>query len=183
MKLTAAQLAQAMDTTLMRASLWLDSINQTLATFNINTERRVAMFLAQLAHESGRLAYVREIWGPTPAQQRYEGRKDLGNTQPGDGKRYMGRGLIQLTGRSNYAQITAGMRRKFPDSPDFESDPEKLEQRPWAALSAGWFWETRNLNAVADKGDLLQATRIINGGTNGLADREALYKRAKKALL
>ena len=135
-----------------------------------------------MGHESGRLVYVREIWGPTAAQLRYEGRRDLGNVEPGDGKRFLGRGLIQVTGRDNYKAATRALRAVESRAPDFEQDPVALEQPPWAALSAAWFWHSRGLNALADRGDFLGITKKINGGTNGLDDRLALWAAAKKVL-
>jgi putative chitinase len=125
---------------------------------------------------------VREIWGPTPAQTRYEGRRDLGNVHPGDGYRYRGRGLIQTTGRANYAATTLGLRKVAPDAPDFELKPEALEAPRWAALSAAWFWASKGLNELADAGDYMRITRRINGGTNGYEDRLALWEQAKAAL-
>lgn len=151
--------------------------------FDINSPAQQAAFLAQIAHESGRLVYVRELWGPTPAQQRYEGRIDLGNTQPGDGFRYRGRGLIQITGRANYRAVRDGLRRLLQlDVPDFEAAPELLEMPRWAALSAAWFWSAKGCGPLADAGEFERLTRRINGGTNGLADRVALWGGAKAAL-
>ena len=159
-----------------------ESFNPIAGAFAITTPMRLAQFLAQLSHESGGFTYVREIWGPTAAQKRYEGRKDLGNLQPGDGSRYRGRGPIQITGRANYAAFTAWIRRRYPEAPDFEAEPEKLETFPWALMAAFWFWDTRGLNALADADDVTAITRKINGGTNGLTDRKAALKRAKAAL-
>ena len=165
-----------------RALGWLPHIQHACDIFKIDTPQRVAAYLAQIGHESGRLVYVREIWGPTPAQTRYEGRADLGNTQPGDGRRYAGRGLIQTTGRANYRAARDGLRKVDPCAPDFEAEPEALERPKWAALSSGLFWHSRKLNALADVGDFFRITRLINGGTNGMADRLALYEQGKEAL-
>lgn len=181
--LTAEQLRAATGCTAARADHWLPHITKACATFAINTPARLAAFLAQIGHESGRLVYVREIWGPTPAQQRYEGRADLGNTQPGDGKRYMGRGLIQTTGRANYSATRDGLAAYLPNVPDFEAVPALLERPDLAAMSAAWFWHSRELNTFADLGDFIRITKRINGGTNGLADRLALYEAAKAVLL
>lgn len=180
--ITPEQLAQACNCTLPRATNWAPSLSQAMGLFAIDTPARIAAFLAQIAHESGRLAYVRELWGPTPAQLRYEGRADLGNTRPGDGFRYRGRGLIQVTGRANYVQARDGLRLFVPNVPDFEARPELLEAPKWAALSAGHYWHVRGLNRVADEGDFLALTRRINGGTNGLADRRELWASAKAAV-
>lgn len=153
-----------------------------MGIFAIDSPQRIAAFLAQIAHESGRLVYVRELWGPTPAQLRYEGRADLGNTQTGDGFRYRGRGLIQTTGRANYAATRDGLVHFVPLVPDFEATPEMLEAPKWAALSAGWFWYAHGLNDLADGDQFMTITRRINGGTNGYADRVALWDGAKAVL-
>jgi len=155
-----------------------------LAQVDEQFDRRCA-FLAQVGHESGRLVFTREIWGPTAQQKRYEpittlsGR--LGNTQPGDGARYKGRGLIQTTGRANYAMTTVRLRELIGHSiivPDFEAEPRRLEEPLWAALSAGLYWYVKRLNRWADSGDFAELTRRINGGYNGMADRQLLYARA-----
>lgn len=134
--------------------------------YEIDTPVRQAAFLSQIAHESGRFYYVEEI----ASGQAYEGRKDLGNTQPGDGVRYKGRGLIQLTGRSNYRQLSQEL------GVDFEDNPELLKSPQYAVQSACWFWHSRGLNDYADVRDIRTITKRINGGYNGIADREALYK-------
>ena len=174
--MTPAQLQAATLFTLSNASRWCASITAAMAEYSIDTPTRQAAFLAQISHESARLVYSREIWGPTPAQARYEGRADLGNTQPGDGKRYLGRGLIQITGRDNYAKCGAAL------GIDLIKTPELLEQAIPAARSAGWYWSTHGCNALADAGDFVGVTRKINGGTNGLADRQAIYAAARAAL-
>lgn len=158
------------------AELYAGPLDRAMQRYDITTPARIAAFLAQIGHESGRLRHVREIWGPTPAQTRYEGRADLGNTQPGDGSRYRGRGLIQITGRANYAQVSQAL------GIDFVATPEALEAPGPAALSAAWFWHSRNLNALADAGQFEQITRRINGGLNGQPDRIALYTNAKQAI-
>lgn len=172
-----------------RASLaasWLEPIEAAMAAYGIDTPARQAAFLAQVGHESGGLQYAREIWGPTPTQARYEGRADLGNTQPGDGKRFRGHGLIQVTGRANHAAARDRLRAKFAASgpwvPDFEADPEALALPEWAAMSAADFWNAHGLNALADAGDFEKITRRINGGLNGYADRLARYDQAREVL-
>ncbi len=185
--LATLALAAACDCPTARAARWVDSINATLAAFGIDTPRRGAAFLAQVAHESGRLFYVRELWGPTSAQVRYEGRRDLGNLRPGDGKRFMGRGLIQVTGRANYRACRDGLREALPKEkvPDFELSPELLELPKWATFSAGWYWRSRKLSELADDGTpegFILITKRINGGLNGLDDRRALWAKAKAAL-
>lgn len=134
-------------------------------SYEITTPPRLAHFMAQIAHESGGFRWMREIWGPTPAQTRYDGRADLGNTEPGDGKRYMGRGPIQITGRANY--------RKFGRliGLDIEENPELAEHPSIGLLLACEYWRGRNINADADRNDGEAVTRAINGGLNGYADR------------
>jgi len=174
--MSADQLAEMLDIPFSLADKWASPLSQAMEEFNIDTPQRQAAFIAQVGHESGRLRYVREIWGPTPAQARYEGRADLGNIQPGDGKRFMGRGLIQITGRTNYYQCGAALGLPLT------MQPELLEWPINAARSAAWFWDARGLNRFADAGDFFTLTKRINGGTNGLADREELWAAAKLCL-
>lgn len=180
--LTAQQLQAATGCTPERAARWLPPIERACQLYDINTPRRLAAFLAQIGHESGRLRYTREIWGQTPAQARYEGRADLGNRMAGDGRRFLGRGLIQITGRFNYRAVTTGIWLVRHDAPDFERNPEQLEQPEWAALSAAWYWHSRNLSRLADAGQFETITRRINGGLNGQDERFALYGAALDAL-
>ena len=188
MTLTTQQIQAGTGATAARAEFWQPHLHIACALFAINSPQRLAAFLAQIGHESGRLVHVREIWGPTAAQRRYEGRLDLGNTRLGDGRRYLGRGLIQTTGRANYRATRDGLRQLAQPSadmthvPDFEDQPELLESPEWAALSAAWYWHSRNLNVLADAGDFEGITRKINGGLNGQADRLALYRIAMEAL-
>lgn len=172
----ANTLARCCGATPALAAKYLGALTDAMLACGIHTPVRQAAFLAQIGHESQGLLYAREIWGPTPAQQRYEGRVDLGNVQPGDGRRYLGRGFVQVTGRANYRR--AGVALGLP----LETRPELLELPQHAARSAGWFWESHGLNALADAGDFVRITKIINGGTNGLAERQALWARAKEAL-
>lgn len=174
--MTPETLAAALGIPVARTLVWANPISAAMALWAIDSEARQAAFVAQIGHESGRLVYVRELWGPTPAQVRYEGRADLGNTQPGDGKRFMGRGLIQITGRANYGHVSDAL------GTDFVTSPELLEQPANAALSAAWFWNAHGLNDLADAGDFATITRRINGGMNGYADRLALLALAKDAL-
>jgi putative chitinase len=183
--LTAETLRDTVQCSLVRAREWLPHINETLRLFRIDTPARAAAFLAQISHESGRLAYTSEIWGPTAAQRRYEGRADLGNTQPGDGSRYRGHGLIQTTGRANHASTRNGLRSPrfcLHSAPDFEADPDALALPRWAALSAGWYWHSRDINTLADAGQFDAITTRINGGQNGAADRRQLHRMACKVL-
>ena len=180
--MTPELLRSAVGCTQALADVYAPPLTEAIERYGISTPARLTMFLAQVGHESGAFRYVRELWGPTPAQLRYEGRRDLGNVQPGDGRRYCGRGLIQTTGRANYVALRDRLRRWMPDAPDFEAHPELLEQPWWAALSAADYWNWRGLNALADAGDFLAVTRRINGGTNGLADRQQRWDRAKAAM-
>ena len=173
---TAAQLHAILPLAGARADVFAPILSDVMLFRQISTPARAAAFLAQIGHESAQLRYLCEIWGPTPAQLRYEGRADLGNTQPGDGKRFMGRGLIQITGRANYAACGAALGL------DLVAHPELLALPQNAAASAAWFWLQHNLNRFADRGDFVGLTRCINGGTNGIADRRAIWERAKAAL-
>lgn len=174
--MTPEQLSQCTGSSLANALLYLPQFELAWEDFGVNTPKRQAAFLAQVGHESGGLRYVREIWGPTEAQMWYEGRKDLGNTEPGDGFKYRGRGLIQITGRANYAEVGEAL------ATDFIDNPELLEEPDMAVRSAMWFWQKHGLNELADVGDFSRITIRINGGTNGLADRQALYAVAKNTL-
>lgn len=142
-----------------------------------------AHVLAQVMHESGGLVYDREIWGPTAAQKRYEGRKDLGNVQPGDGSKYRGYGPIQVTGRYNVTEFFNWCVEQGLNPPDFITFPSLIADSPWAGWSVVWYWETRNLNRYADSNDIEMITRRVNGGLNGYADRLDYYDRAALVLL
>lgn len=158
------------------AGVFVPVLNTAMNRYQIIGAKRVAAFIAQIGHESGQLKYVKEIWGPTAAQARYEGRADLGNTQPGDGSKYRGRGLIQITGRANYKACGEALDL------DLINQPELLEKPQHACMSAAWFWASRGLNTMADAGQFDKITQRINGGQNGAADRQALYARALKVL-
>lgn len=155
-----------------RADTYAPLLWATAQRFDIAAPARLAAWLAQLAHESGELRYTRELASGTD----YEGRRDLGNLEPGDGVRYKGRGLIQITGRSNYrmAGVACGI--------DYEHLPELMEQPEHACLVSGWFWAAHGLNALADAGDFVAITKRINGGTNGLSERTGYWNAAKRAL-
>jgi len=174
--ISLSQLQRLFPTQKTRCSLFIDAINQCFEEFEINSAMRQAAFLAQIGHESGQLVYTREIWGPTPAQKGYEWRKDLGNTQSGDGVKFKGRGLIQITGRANYTATGKALGL------DLINHPELLELPVSAARSAGLFWKAHGLNELADKGDFIGITKRINGGVNGLTDRQSLYEKAKQIL-
>ena len=144
----------------------------------------LAQFLAQVMHESGGLRYVREIWGPTKAQKGYEGRADLGNVKPGDGKRFMGRDVLQITGRANYRALTAWVRKTFGKGPDFEANPELLESPEWLGIAAIWYFLTRKgLIDYARAGNIEMVTRRVNGGLNGYQDRLRWYDDCALKLL
>lgn len=140
----------------------------------ITTPARICHFLSQTAHESDGFHVTTEY----ASGAAYEGRKDLGNVNAGDGKRFRGRGLIQCTGRANYWAFNTWARARWPNAPDFMMAPEKLALFPWALRSALWFWESRNLNRFADKGDIRGLTKMINGGFNGLPDRRNWFRKA-----
>ena len=169
-----------------RALEFIDPLNSAMEKFKIDTPVRVAAFIAQVAHESGCLRYVREI----ASGAAYDGRADLGNTKAEaiaaaaakgttPGPFYKGRGLIQVTGYDNFAACSQVL---FNDRDVLTSHPELLESKQFACLSAAWFWWSRGLNNYADAGLFEKITRRINGGLNGLADREGYWKRAKRAL-
>jgi putative chitinase len=156
-----------------RAEALAAAMTKWLPKYGIDTPLRLAHFLAQCAHETGGWRYLRELGGPTYLAK-YDGRKDLGNTQPGDGARFRGRGVIQITGRANYTAMGKELGL------DLLTHPELAEQADTAVRIACVFWAARKLNALADKDDVLAITKRINGGTNGLADRKAALARAKK---
>ena len=145
----------------------------------------LAQFLAQVMHESGGLRYVREIWGPTKAQKGYEGRKDLGNTQPGDGKRFMGRDVIQVTGRANHRALTAWVQKTFGAKVDFEATPEALESAEWLGIGAIWYFlaARKDLIKYCREGNIEMVTRRVNGGLNGYQDRLHWYDLSALKLL
>lgn len=163
-----------------RAMEFLPHLNQALRNYGVDTMLRTAAFLAQLAHESAELKYMEEIWGPTDAQRRYEPVSSLatrlGNTQVGDGKRFKGRGPIQITGRANYSRY--GQLLAF----DLIATPE-LAAKPEVGFSvAGLFWASNKLNEKADIEDFIGITKRINGGINGLEERQRYYALAKAVL-
>lgn len=138
--------------------------------------KELAALLAQCSHESGGFRYLSEIWGPSTAQQGYEGRKDLGNVQKGDGYRYRGRGFIQLTGRSNYRAASAALGLPL------EKNPELVEQPDIAAKTAVYFWRTNVQSRVSNWDDVTTITKSINGGYNGLDDRKMRYAAFKQSM-
>jgi putative chitinase len=169
---TLSELKEIMPYAGKRAEAFLEPLNDAMAEFEIDTPLRQAAFLAQIAHESGSLRYVKEI----ASGAAYEGRSDLGNTEEGDGIRFKGRGLVQITGRANYAQCSAALGLPLLEQ------PELLEETVNACRSAAWFWDSRGLNELADAGEFRMITKRINGGYNGLEDRRSYYNRARDVL-
>lgn len=151
---------------------YLPFVQQAMQEFEITSYWRETAFLAQLAHESAELRYMEEL----ASGAAYEGRKDLGNTQPGDGKRYKGRGPIQLTGRANYQKFGGLLGL------DLVNDPTIAATKEVGFRIAGLFWKSHGLNELADQQQFETITRRINGGLNGQADRVMYYERAKKVL-
>lgn len=181
---------------------FVDPLNQILEKYGITTPIRLCMFLANTADESGQLNYTHELWGPTYFQKMYErdfsrawpptmkdGRNNsawsLGNSEPGDGFRFRGHGLIQTTGRANHEKL------KQVFGIDFVANPELLEGPVWACESAGYYWMSAGCNAMADKGDFDGACDLVNRGKKTLAigdsvnyrDRLAYFERAKTVLM
>jgi putative chitinase len=196
--ITAQQIADALGIPIARAQAWFKPINDALFKFDINTPKRVAAFLAQIGHESVLLTHVEEslyysadllikyfhnhftaaeaeIYAHKPAaiaNRAYGGRNGNGDEASGDGWKYRGRGLIQITFHDNYKACGAAL------GVDFVGCPELLTHLDFAALSAGWYWKSHGCNELADAGDMVGITKNINGGTNGLDQRQALYLRA-----
>lgn len=161
----------------------LPFLQQAIDEFGIAAPARQAAFLAQLAHESGQFRFMEEIWGPTAAQNRYEPATDLatrlGNTQAGDGKLFKGRGPIQLTGRANYQRFGGLL------NVDLLGDPQRAATPEVAFRIAALFWQRKGLNELADQVSpeaFREITRRINGGFNGLPDREKFYATARQVL-
>jgi len=169
---TPDELVAMMPAASSRAQTFADPLTVAMAEFDIDTARRQAAFLAQICHESGSLRYVREL----ASGDAYEGRADLGNTRPGDGQKFRGRGLLQITGRSNYMQCGAVLCM------DLIGSPELLETPINACRSAGWFWRSRELNRYADADRYGSLTRAINGGYNHIDDRIIHWLRIRKVL-
>lgn len=187
--MTLSQLGTVACSALTNAQKFLPYLNDTCSKYDILSPVRQLCFLAQASHESGGLFYTEEL----ADGEAYEGRKDLGNINPGDGVKYKGRGLIQITGRANYSTIGAALGIDFINNPTLiggkninTCTPDQLK---YAALSAGWFWDKTGLNSIADNillkepideganlDHFKEITRRINGGYNGLPDRLHRYK-------
>ena len=161
--------------TTQKANIYADLLAKCMREFGLcDNLNRCAMFLAQILHESGHLRYTEEI----ASGQRYEFRADLGNTEVGDGKKYKGRGLLQITGRANYEQMAKYMGLDLVNHPEILSTPSN------AVLSACTWWSLRQskLNKYADAGNIEGVTKIINGGLNGSVERSQLFEKAIKVL-
>ena len=168
--MTPEELLKAMPYARSRAQAFAQPLTAAMAEFGIDTSQRKAAFIAQIAHESGSLKYVREIADGSA----YEGRADLGNSSPGDGAKFKGRGLIQVTGRRNFSDCAKALGLPLLERPELLETPEN------ASRSAAWFWKTRKLNQLADEDRFGAITKIINGGYNGLDDRIKHWLRARK---
>ncbi|MEM1346397.1 MAG: peptidoglycan-binding protein [Pseudomonadota bacterium] len=144
----------------------------TLAEYDINTPLRIAHFIAQIAHESAGFRTTEEF----ASGAAYEGRTDLGNTERGDGRRFKGRGLLQLTGRANYKTYGDAL------GVDLIADPEAAADPPLSLRIACEYWKRRRINPPSDRDDLIRVTRLVNGGLNGLDDRRRYLGLAKTAL-
>lgn len=204
--LTAELLSAVVGCTPATARTWIQPLSHACRVYEIDSRPRLAAFLAQVGHESAGLTRtvenlnysaegLRATWPrrfdvdtsirlarkPVEiAEHVYAGR--LGNKLPGDGWRYRGRGLIQVTGRANYDAVTDLMRAKVATAPDLVHDPDALAEPRWAALSAAAYWADHDLNELADMGQFTRITQRINGGHIGAADRNARYARAKRVL-
>ena len=196
--ITADQLVEAFDAAPGDAAKFADALNAAMEEFEINTKARQAMFLAQCAHESGHFRLVSENLNYSAdglrrvfpkyfrdvdandyhrqpekiANRVYSSRMGNGDEASGDGWRFRGRGLIQLTGKSNYIACSEDLEVDLLENPDYLLTPEG------AARSAAWFWWQNDLNDYADKGDIVGCSKRVNGGTIGLEDRKELYESA-----
>ncbi|NMY02823.1 glycoside hydrolase family 19 protein [Pseudomonas sp. WS 5059] len=180
--ITLTQLQQILPNARAQAGVFILALNAAMLHRHITGSKRMAAFIAQVGHESGELRYVRELGG-----EHYLSKYDtgtlaarLGNTPDadGDGQKYRGRGLIQITGRRNYLACS---RALFGDERLLHF-PELLEQPQWAAESAAWFWHSNGLNELADQDQFTTITRRINGGLNGLEHRQQLWEKARAVL-
>ena len=180
MSITQQQLQQILPNAGQTAGVFVPVLNTAMGRFQIVGTKRIAAFIAQIGHESGQFRYLRELDNDQYLSKYDTGSlaKRLGNTPEadGDGQKYRGRGLIQITGRANYMMCGEALAL------DLISQPELLEKPQHACMSAAWFWASRGLNTLADAGQFDTITRRINGGQNGAADRQALYACALKVL-
>lgn len=166
----------------------LQGLQSAGVTVGLDKPHRLAIFLAQTAHESAGWHYDREIWGPTAAQKQYEGRKDLGNTQPGDGSLFRGYTPMQITGRYNTTKFHKWCKDTLGhlNPPNFVQKPHMMNTDPWEGIGPLWYWSEGkdvSLNVPCDRGDFKRVTLLINGGYNGINDRYRYYGRAALVLL
>lgn len=201
--ITLEQFQQATGSTITTATKYFEFVKGACKAFDINTDKRLSSFFAQIGHESAGLSRIEEnlnysatglrnVFGkyfPTDqiaasyarkpiliANRVYGSRMGNGDELSGDGYKYRGRGFIQLTGKNNYKSISDYFEE------DFINNPDKLLEPVWCALSAAWFWHVNNLNPLADRGDTVALTKRINGGTHGLDDRIKRYNLALEVL-
>ena len=181
MQITRQQLMRAVpDLYFKRVDEFVASFNMWAIPFGIDNNRRIVHYLAQVFHESGALRYVEEL----ASGAAYENRKDLGNIKPGDGKRFKGRGYIQLTGRANYEKFNA----HDLCTADVVANPAAVAEFPLNQIASMWFWQRNGLNELADQDDggmigeeiVTRITKKVNGGQNGLGQRKFYYRRFKK---
>ena len=194
--ITLLQLKAVACTAAANAQKFSGYINDTCSRYDIGSPVRQLCFLAQVSHESGGFYYTEELASGTA----YEGRASLGNTHPGDGPKFKGRGLIQITGRTNYAVLGTALQIDLVNNPSLLGGKNvnecSADQLKYAALSAGWFWNKTGLNLLADKISLKDAidegnnleyfkeiTKRINGGYNGLPDRLHRYKEGLNSFI
>jgi putative chitinase len=182
MPITKEQLVAILPKSGKMADAMLPGLNEAMDKYQIITRLRRAAFIAQVGHESGQFVWLKEL-GNNAYLAKYDTgtlAARLGNTPEadGDGQKYRGRGLIQITGHDNYLACSKGL---FGDDRLLKT-PELLEQPKYAALSAAWFWDSRKLNDLADISAFETITRRINGGVNGLAERVEFYNKALKVL-
>lgn len=171
--LTADQLRQIVPgLSAERAAQIVGPLNDAMKQGGMNTPQRQAAFISQVAEESDRFKTFEEYADGSE----YNGNTDLGNTQPGDGSRFKGRGAIQVTGRNNYTKMSHDLGVDFVNHPELAAEPQ------WAFKTALWYWDTHGGNAVADRGDIVEITKMVNGGIHGLDVRTQFYNNALQAL-
>lgn len=191
--LTAELLSICTNSELSKATLYVESFQEALHLYAIDTANRVGMFLANVGQESGSLRFREELWGPTDAQRSYDGRVDLGNDLLGDGYKYRGRGWLQTTGKENYKRLSYRLLARWPQMqvPDFVVQPDLLSSPEWCAVSAADFWEMNNINRFADAGDFDGTCDMVNrghktsaiGDSNGYAGRVSRWNAGRPALI
>lgn len=171
--MTPAELTRCLPFAASRAALYAPILMKWMPDEEIDTPKRQAAFLAQVGHETGSLKYMREIADGAA----YEGRVDLGNTQPGDGRRFPGRGALQATGRDMYTKLSQVF------GVDFIKQPELLEEPEWAIRSACWIWGVdKKLNPYADADRFGTITKRINGGYTHIDERIILWLQCRRVL-